>query len=64
MPTLEQNRYWDAYLWPRDGDEWDEQATFCGVPTRFGNMSLVESFIVGNVGEGSIVLEISPSYGR
>jgi len=58
MPTLEQNLFWDTYAWPRDGDEWAEH------PYQVWKRDLVESFIVGNVGEGSIVLEMSPGHGR
>jgi ubiquinone/menaquinone biosynthesis C-methylase UbiE len=64
MPTLSQNRYWDIYKWPDDGDEWTDQAAFCGVPYPLWKQYLVESFIVSNVGEASTVLEIAVGHGR
>lgn len=25
MPTVRENRYWDKYPWPQDGDEWSDR---------------------------------------
>ena len=64
MPTVAENKYWDRYSWPRDGDEWDDQAAACGVPYPVWKQSLVDAFIVPNIGANTAVLEIGPGHGR
>ena len=56
MPTVAENKYWDRYAWPRDGDEWDDQAAACGVPYSVWKQSLVDAFIA--VSEETCVLEV------
>lgn len=66
MPTLEWNKkVWDgAYAWAQDGDEWSQQAEFCGVPYERWKDELVRTFIVANIKPDSSVLEIGPGHGR
>jgi ubiquinone/menaquinone biosynthesis C-methylase UbiE len=64
MPTLEENRFWDRYAWPRDGDEWTDQAAFCGMPYPIWKQDVVAAFIVPNVAENSTVLELAMGHGR
>jgi SAM-dependent methyltransferase len=65
MPTLEWNTYWDTtYEWPHDGDEWADQAAFCGVPYAVWKGALVGHFVARHVRETSTVLEIAPGHGR
>lgn len=66
MPTLDWNfRVWNAaYLWPLQGDEWTQQAEFCGVPYERWKDQLVRTFIVPNIRPESTVLEIGPGHGR
>lgn len=66
MPTVEWNRrVWDAeYPWTQDGDEWNDQAAFCGQPYESWKAALIETFLRPNVTEQSTVLEIGPGHGR
>lgn len=66
MPDVEWNlKVWDAaYGWPQDGDEWSEQAQFCGVPYDRWKEQLRRTFIVPYVYPPSTVLEIGPGHGR
>lgn len=66
MPTIEWNKtVWDtAYTWPKDGDEWDDSARFCGVPYEKWKDELVRAFIVPHIKPDSQVLEIGPGHGR
>lgn len=66
MPDLAWNRkVWDgAYTWPADGDEWSQQAEFCGVPYDRWKDELRRTFIVPNVRPESTALEIGPGHGR
>lgn len=64
MPTVAENKYWNSYNWPLDGDEWDDQAAACGVPYPLWKQSLVETFIAPHVGADAVVLEIAPGHGR
>ena len=64
MPTLEENRFWDRYDWPKDGDEWTDQAAFCGTPYAIWKQDVIAAFIVPNVTENSTVLELAMGHGR
>jgi len=64
MPTLEENRFWDRYDWPQDGDEWTDQAAFSGMEYSVWKQDLVDAFIVPSVTENSIVLEVAVGHGR
>ena len=64
MPTLDENRFWDRYDWPEDGDEWTDQAAFCGMPYAIWKQDVVAAFIVPNVNENSTVLEFAMGHGR
>ena len=66
MPDLEWNlKVWDkAYPWPADGDEWSQQAEFCGVPYAKWKEELAETFLIANIKPSSAVLEIGPGHGR
>jgi ubiquinone/menaquinone biosynthesis C-methylase UbiE len=64
MATLEENRFWDRYDWPRNGDEWTDQAEFSGMDYATWKQDIVDAFILPNVAEGSTVLEIAVGHGR
>jgi ubiquinone/menaquinone biosynthesis C-methylase UbiE len=64
MPTLEENRFWDKYDWPQDGDEWTDQAAFCGVAYSRWKKDIVDTFIIPSVAENSTVLEVAMGHGR
>jgi ubiquinone/menaquinone biosynthesis C-methylase UbiE len=64
LPTLEQNRFWDRYNWPQDGDEWTDQARFCGMAYSVWKQDLVDTFIVPSVTEKSTVLDLGVGHGR
>jgi ubiquinone/menaquinone biosynthesis C-methylase UbiE len=64
LPTLDENRYWDRYAWPQDGDEWSDQAAFCGVPYTVWKAAIVSEFIARHVRDTSTVLEIGPGHAR
>lgn len=66
MPDIAWNKkVWDgAYTWPQDGDEWSQQADFCGVPYDKWKDQLVRTFLVPNMRPESTVLEIGPGHGR
>jgi ubiquinone/menaquinone biosynthesis C-methylase UbiE len=56
---------WDrSYAWPKDGDEWDDSARFCGVPYEKWKDSLARTFLIANLRPNSEVLEIGPGHGR
>jgi SAM-dependent methyltransferase len=64
MATLEENRFWDKYDWPQDGDEWTDQAAFCGVAYSLWKQDIVDTFIVPRVARNSTVLEVAMGHGR
>jgi ubiquinone/menaquinone biosynthesis C-methylase UbiE len=66
MPTISDNRIWnDKYEWTQDGDEWDDQAKFCGQPYNKWVESIYLNFIHRNLGgENRVALEIAPDHGR
>lgn len=64
MPTLEENRFWDRYDWPKDGDEWTDQAAFCGMPYAVWKQDVIAAFIAPHVSENSTVLELAMGHGR
>lgn len=64
MPTLEENRFWDSYDWPQDGDEWTDQAAFCGMPYSMWKQDLISAFIFPYVAKKSTVLELAMGHGR
>lgn len=66
MPDIVWNKkVWDvAYTWEKDGDEWSQQAEFCGVPYEKWKDQLVRTFMVPNMRPESTVLEIGPGHGR
>lgn len=66
VPSLEWNRsVWDKdYTWPADGDEWTQQAEFCGVPYQKWKDSLAEAFIISNTKPDTVALEIGAGHGR
>jgi SAM-dependent methyltransferase len=64
MPTLEENRFWDTYDWPQDGDEWTDQAAFCGIAYPVWKQDIVDSLIVPRLANRSTVLEVAMGHGR
>jgi ubiquinone/menaquinone biosynthesis C-methylase UbiE len=66
MPTLDWNfKVWNAtYTWPKDGDEWDDFARYCGVEYEKWKDSLARTFLIPNLRPESTVLEIGPGHGR
>lgn len=65
MPGLEANKVWGkTYDWKMHGDEWDDQARFCGQPYERWKDSIAEFFIYPNISSRSDVLEIAPGHGR
>ncbi|HEY5707086.1 MAG TPA: class I SAM-dependent methyltransferase, partial [Terrimicrobiaceae bacterium] len=64
MATLEENRFWDKYDWPRGGDEWTDQADFCGMAYPVWKQDIVNAFIVPSITEDSTVLELAMGHGR
>jgi hypothetical protein len=66
MPTIKWNRdVWnETYGWDRDGDEWDDQAEFCGQPYEQWKQSLITHFIIPNIPHDAVGLEIAPGHGR
>jgi ubiquinone/menaquinone biosynthesis C-methylase UbiE len=66
MPTTAQNyRVWDQdHSWRLDGDEWHDQADFCGQPYDAWKRSLFEEFMARYITNTSHVLEIGPGHGR
>lgn len=63
-PTIEWNKRWNYYTWEKNGDEWDNQASFCNQPYEKWKLSIVENFIKPNISKESTVLEIAPGRGR
>ena len=59
MPTLEENRFWDTYPWPKDGDEWTDQAAFCGMAYAVWKHDIVDALILPNTAVHSTVLEVA-----
>src|SRR5918998_3796312 len=56
---------WDHdYPWPRDGDEWNEFADYCGQPYERWYASVLDSLIRPFLRPGDTALEIAPGYGR
>lgn len=65
MPTIDENKKtWDAYHWPKDGDEWSDQAEFCGQPYDLWKKALVEEFLLPYLHKGTHIVEIGPGHGR
>jgi ubiquinone/menaquinone biosynthesis C-methylase UbiE len=64
MPTLEENRFWDRYDWPQDGDEWTDQAAYCGVEYPTWKQDVVAAFISPNIPANATVLELAMGHGR
>lgn len=66
MPSVDWNKkVWGKdYAWPADGDEWTQQAEFCGVPYEKWKDSLAKTFLIPYLKENSIVVEIGPGHGR
>jgi ubiquinone/menaquinone biosynthesis C-methylase UbiE len=66
MPTISQNYdVWDkVHSWSKDGDEWSDQASFCGQPYDAWKRSLVDAFMFPYISPSSSVLEIGPGHGR
>ncbi len=66
MPTIDQNyRVWDKdHSWRLDGDEWHDQADFCGQPYPLWKRALFEEFMRPYITNASHVLEIGPGHGR
>ena len=66
MPDIQWNKaVWDRdYLWPIDGDEWTQQADFCGVPYGRWKESMARTFLIPYLKENSVVVEIGPGHGR
>lgn len=66
MPDIAWNlKVWDkTYAWPKDGDEWTEQAQFCGVPYESWKESLAQTFLIPHLKKESVVIEIGPGHGR
>lgn len=63
MPSLEDNhRLWTAYGWPLDGDEWTDQAEYCGVPYDQWKQSITTEFLA--VTDTDVVAEIGCGRGR
>jgi ubiquinone/menaquinone biosynthesis C-methylase UbiE len=64
--SIENNlKVWDKdYDWPKDGDEWDEQARSSHHSYEEWKRAVVETFIAANVSSDSTVLEIAPGHGR
>jgi SAM-dependent methyltransferase len=64
MPTLEENRFWDRYDWPQDGDEWTDQAAYCGMNYFAWKQDVVGAFISPNIPDNATVLELAIGHGR
>ncbi len=64
MATLEENRFWDRYEWSRNGDEWTDQAEFCGMDYAAWKQDIIDAFIAPSIGENSTVLEVAVGHGR
>jgi ubiquinone/menaquinone biosynthesis C-methylase UbiE len=64
MPTLEENRFWDTYRWPKDGDEWTDQAAFCGMAYAAWKQDIVDALIVPSIAGHETVLEVAMGHGR
>jgi SAM-dependent methyltransferase len=64
MPSLKWNRIWNDYEWPKDGDEWDGQARYCGQPYEAWKASVFETFIKENINPSTIALEVAAGHGR
>jgi ubiquinone/menaquinone biosynthesis C-methylase UbiE len=66
MPDVKWNlAVWDRdYKWPQDGDEWTQQAEYCGVSYEQWKESLARTFLIPYLKESTVVLEIGPGHGR
>jgi ubiquinone/menaquinone biosynthesis C-methylase UbiE len=64
MPTLEENRFWDKYDWPQDGDAWTDQAAYCGMNYSAWKQDVVGAFISSNIPANATVLELAMGHGR
>jgi len=64
MPSLEENRFWDRYDWPQDGDEWTDQAAYCGMDYGTWKQDVVAAFITPNISANATVLELAMGHGR
>lgn len=65
MPTLDWNRrtWGQEHDWVRNGDEWDDLASYCRRPYAMWKDALVETFMAPYCA-GAAVVEIAPGYGR
>lgn len=54
----------NRYTWPDAGDEWKDQASFCGGSYETWKKNLIEAFIEPYCGPEGITLEIGPGHGR
>jgi len=63
--TIAENleRWNENHTWAKGGDEWDGQAEKCGILYETWKQSLIDTLILPNVTDKS-VLEIAPGYGR
>ena len=64
MPSIRDDQHWDLYEWPKDGDEWADQAEFSGVPYPTWKQDLVDCFLLSNIPANADVLEIGVGHGR
>jgi ubiquinone/menaquinone biosynthesis C-methylase UbiE len=66
MPTIEQNyKVWNSdHAWAKDGDEWSDQAAYCGQPYERWKAALIEHLMLPYISGDSHVLEIGPGHGR
>lgn len=64
MPTLEENRFWDTYQWPQDGDEWTDQAAYCRMEYAVWKQDIVDALILPHTAVHSTVLEVAMGHGR
>jgi ubiquinone/menaquinone biosynthesis C-methylase UbiE len=66
VPSIQENfDVWnDSYPWARNGDEWDNQAAYCGKPYEEWKQSIVDCLLLPNIQPDMVVLEIAPGHGR
>jgi ubiquinone/menaquinone biosynthesis C-methylase UbiE len=63
--TIQNYQVWDkGHSWSQDGDEWHDQADFCGQPYDRWKRALVDEFMRPYITATSHVLEIGPGHGR
>jgi ubiquinone/menaquinone biosynthesis C-methylase UbiE len=66
VPSIQENfDLWNrTYPWTSDGDEWDNQAAYCGKPYPEWKQSIVDCLLLPNIRSDMTVLEIAPGHGR